>query len=181
MGGAAALAGAGLVAVLVNGEQLWVPAREAREGEAPLKSLDAQQAQTMEAFAEVLLPGAAAAGVAHFVDQHLALSPAQTLLMIRYLDVPPPFLPFYAAGLAALDRLADRRHGVSFARLDPAAAEALVGEIIATDPEGWDGPPAPFFSFIVRADAVDVVYGTREGFERLGIPVMAHLEPPSEW
>jgi hypothetical protein len=181
MGGAAALAGAGLVAVLVNGEQLWVPAREARERKEPLKSLEAPQAQTLEAFAEVLLPGAAAAGVAHFVDQHLALSPAETLLMIRYLDVPPPFLPFYAAGLAALDRLANSRHRVRFAQLDPGAAEAMVGEIIATNPEEWEGSPAPFFSFIVRADAVDVVYGTREGFERLDIPVMAHLEPPSEW
>jgi len=31
---------------------------------------------------------------------------------------------------------------------------------------------------MVRSDAVDVVYGTVEGFERLGVPYMPHILPP---
>jgi hypothetical protein len=37
------------------------------------------------------------------------------------------------------------------------------------------------FWFVLRSDAVDVVYGTKEGVERLGLPYMAHIEPPSRW
>ena len=39
----------------------------------------------------------------------------------------------------------------------------------------------PFFYFVLRNDAVDVVYGTKDGIESLGIPYMAHIEPPSRW
>ena len=35
--------------------------------------------------------------------------------------------------------------------------------------------------FVLRNDAVDVFYGTQDGFEALGIPYMAHIEPPSRW
>jgi hypothetical protein len=33
----------------------------------------------------------------------------------------------------------------------------------------------------VRADALDVVYGTPEGFDALGIPYMAHIKPEKPW
>ena len=39
----------------------------------------------------------------------------------------------------------------------------------------------PFFYFVLRNDAVDVVYGTKAGVESLDIPYMAHVEPPSRW
>jgi hypothetical protein len=34
---------------------------------------------------------------------------------------------------------------------------------------------------VLRADAVDVVYGTMEGYEALGIPYMAHIAPDKRW
>jgi len=46
---------------------------------------------------------------------------------------------------------------------------------------GWDGPPAGFIYFVLRSDAIDVLYGTPEGFERLGVPYMAHIQPPAGW
>jgi len=35
--------------------------------------------------------------------------------------------------------------------------------------------------FLMRHDAVDVVYGTVEGIESLGTPYMAHIVPVSRW
>jgi hypothetical protein len=34
---------------------------------------------------------------------------------------------------------------------------------------------------LLRSDAVDVVYGTVEGYESLGIPYMAHIAPDRRW
>ena len=47
--------------------------------------------------------------------------------------------------------------------------------------EGWQGPPAPFVYLITRSDAVDVVFGTMEGYASLGIPYMAHIPPERRW
>jgi hypothetical protein len=35
--------------------------------------------------------------------------------------------------------------------------------------------------FVLRADALDVTYGTPGGFENLGIPYMAHIMPEQPW
>ena len=45
----------------------------------------------------------------------------------------------------------------------------------------WMGPPASYVLFVLRADALDVTYGTPEGFESLGIPYMAHIMPETPW
>ena len=34
---------------------------------------------------------------------------------------------------------------------------------------------------VLRSDAVDVVYGTVEGYEALGIPYMPHIAPDKRW
>jgi hypothetical protein len=34
---------------------------------------------------------------------------------------------------------------------------------------------------VLRSDAVDVVYGTEEGYKDLGIPYMAHIAPLKRW
>ena len=43
--------------------------------------------------------------------------------------------------------------------------------------EGWTGRPGPLVYAVLRADAVDVVYGTMEGYEALGIPYMPRFHP----
>ncbi len=171
----------GLLPFLVGGCREWLTPGEARRRAIALTTLTEGEARLLEAFGEVLLPGATAAGIAHFVDHHLGVPAADSLLTIRYLDVPPPWADVYRAGLAALARLAEARHGSAFESLRAAQADSLVGEIIKAQPDGWQGPPAPMFTFVVRSDAVDVVYGTREGMARLGLPVMAHLDPEREW
>ena len=61
------------------------------------------------------------------------------------------------------------------------AAEALIAAMAEGKLEGWAGPPPPFFYFVLRNDACDVMYGTEKGFAALGVPYAAHIQPPSEW
>ena len=42
-------------------------------------------------------------------------------------------------------------------------------------------PAAGFVYFVLRSDAVDVVYGTVEGYAELGIPYQAHIMPLKRW
>ena len=47
--------------------------------------------------------------------------------------------------------------------------------------EGWQGPAGPFVYLVLRSDAVDVVYGTMDGYAALGIPYMPHIAPSKRW
>ena len=47
--------------------------------------------------------------------------------------------------------------------------------------QGWQGPGGSFVYLLLRSDAVDVVYGTMEGYEALGIPYMPHIAPDKRW
>ena len=136
-------------------------------------------AATLDALGETLLPGAAEAGITNYVDAQLAKG--LPLLIYRYLDVPIPPLEFYEGGLAALDGYSQATHQAAFVDLPPETRTAVVGAIAQGDPEGWQGPPAGLVYFVVRADAVDVVYGTEAGFERLGLPYVPHIAPPERW
>lgn len=173
--------GAGLLAVQVAGTLQWLTPRDARAAGAALQVLTTAEQAALEALGETLLPGAARAGLVHFVDHHLAVPAPDCLLLLRYLDVPAPYADFYRAGLAALDGAARTAHGKAFADLDPDMRNALVQEMSTRDPAGWQGPPAPFFYYVTRSDAVDVVYGTEEGFKSLDVPYLAHIPPATRW
>jgi hypothetical protein len=71
--------------------------------------------------------------------------------------------------------------GKPFLELASEQQSAITGRIAQTNPDGWTGPPAPLFYFALRNDALDVVYGTVQGIESLGLPYMAHIQPPSRW
>jgi hypothetical protein len=105
----------------------------------------------------------------------------RVVLLPRLVNVVPPFFNFYRAGLKALDEAASRSHGLPFAQLSDDVKNAFVDQIRQRSPEGWSGPPSPFFYYVVRNDAVDVVYGAEEGFEKLGIPYMPHIPPTAKW
>jgi len=173
--------GSGLLAVQIGGVLQWLTPGQARAQQAPLHILSAKEIAALEALGDTLLPGAAEAGLAHFVDHHLSVPAPDCLLLLRYLDVPPPFAAFYQAGLAALDQATVNLHGNSFDKISPDQRTALVGTMSKENPPGWVGPPAPFFYYVTRSDAVDVVYGTEAGFKLLDIPYLAHIPPPSRW
>jgi hypothetical protein len=178
-------AGVGLLGFVAGGREWLLTPAEARAADLPLRVLHAPQVRTLEAFGETLVPGSAAAGLVHFIDHQLAAPPGEQLLMIRYLGVEAPFTPFYAGGLAALDAAAATLYGAPFAGLEDRQRADLTRQLAQANPEGWpdsgNAPAAPLFYFVLRSDAVDVVYGTKEGVERLGLPYMAHIEPPSRW
>jgi hypothetical protein len=171
----------GAIAFTVGGAEVWLTPREAFAQGVPMKVLTAAERAALEALGDTLLPGAKDAGIAHFVDSQLAAPPGDCLLAARSANVPPPILNFYRAALRALDGASNAAHGKPFAELTPGERNAFVDGMRQKVPEGWQGPPSPFVYFLLRNDAVDVVYGTVEGFERLGIPYMPHVVPPAKW
>jgi len=170
-----------LTAIAGSSVAAWVGAAEARAAGSPLKLLTVGEARTLEAFGEALAPGATQAGIAHFVDHHLSVDAADSLLMLRYLDWPTPYAPFYKAGLGALEQQIRRQLNTAPADVTEAQWSTFIGGMQGGDPAAWNGIPPGLFYFAVRSDAVDVVYGTEAGFARLGIPYMAHIVPPSPW
>jgi hypothetical protein len=107
--------------------------------------------------------------------------PEEALLEARILNVRPPYVNFYRAALAAVEGASTALNGKRFAALDPFGQYDFVDRIRLNKVDGWQGPPASFVYLVTRSDAVDVVYGTIEGYARLEIPYMAHIEPKTRW
>lgn len=165
----------------VAGQSLLLTPREAHAAKVPFSVLSAQEAGTLKAICEGLAPGAGEGGVAHFVDQQLGVNPDNSLLFIKYFNVAPPYVDFYRAALSAIRRLSEETFGASAAALKADDAKALIESLRDNKAADWDGPPAPLVYHVLRNDAVDVVYGDREGFASLDIPYVAHVEPPPAW
>jgi hypothetical protein len=173
---------AGALAFTVGGVEVLLLPSEARAQKVPLKVLSANEALRLEAVHETLVPGARDAGIAHFVDQQCSVPPHEALLRIRISNVRPPFVNFYRAALNAIDGACKAQHGKPFAELTAAEQVAFIGTMRVGKHPDWKGPPAQqgiYGSF--RGDAVDVVYGTMEGAERLGVPYMALVAPKARW
>src|SRR5262245_44298361 len=171
----------GALACTVGGAQVLLTAREARAQGVPYRLLKADEAETIEALGETLVPGARAAGVAHFIDQQLSVAPEEALLEARILNVKPPYVNFYRAAIGAIVKASQTRSGRNFAQLAAADQTEFVGLMRQNKIEGWQGPSGSFIYLVTRSDAVDVVYGTMEGYEALGIPYMAHIAPERRW
>ena len=67
------------------------------------------------------------------------------------------------------------------AQLAPADQRDFVNLMRQNKVEGWTGRPGALVYAVSRADAVDVVYGTMEGYDALGIPYMPHIPPQMRW
>jgi hypothetical protein len=180
-GAATAAVGLGVLPFVIGDRTENLTPAQARHRDVPLRSLSGDEAAILERLGDVMLPGAGEAGIVHFVDHHLSVPSPESLLMIRYMDVPPPYVDFYRAGLAALNTYARSTHRMDFVKLAASTAQQVVGGMGREQPAGWQGPPSQLLYFTVRSDAVDVVYGTRAGFEKLGIPYMPHIEPEKDW
>ena len=169
----------GVSALAVHSACGPISPRAARAQGLALHYLSAAEGAALEALGDTLLPGAAAAGVAHYVDDQLGRE--NPLLFIKYMDWTGPYVEFYKQALGSLERYSLARDGVSFADAGSEQRIALVREIASVSPDGWTGPPAPLFYFVARNDALDVYYGTPEGLEKLQIPYMPHIVPPAKW
>jgi len=175
-------AATGALAFTVGGVEVLMTAREARAQNVPFRLLKSDQAATIEALGETLVPGARAAGVAHFIDQQLSVPPEEALLEARILNVRPPYSKFYQAAIGAVDTASKAiNNGRSFAQLNPAEQRDFVDAMRQNKVQNWQGPSGSFVYTALRSDAVDVVYGTMEGYEALGIPYMPHIAPDKRW
>lgn len=171
--------GTGLVALTIVTSLGRMTPVAAQTAQTPLLNLTDREAGTLAALAETLVPGATDAGVARYIDAQLTSD--QPLLMLHYLDWPGDPAGFYRDTIAALDAVATGRAADSFASLSGVDRTAIAGQLLGGVIEGWTGPPPFLVYFAVRADAVDVVFGTPAGFASLGVPYMAHIQPPEGW
>jgi hypothetical protein len=171
----------GALAFTVGGAQVIMAANEARARGMPFRLLDAHQGETLEALGETLAPGARQAGIAHFIDQQLSVPPHESLLQARIFNFRPPFADFYRAAIVTVDGASRKTLGSDFAQLQISEQRDVVNLIRHNKSEGWTGPPGATLYGVLRADAVDVVYGTMEGYEMLGIPYMPHIPPDKRW
>jgi Gluconate 2-dehydrogenase subunit 3 len=174
-------AGMGLLAFTVDGASVMMTPGQARAEGVPFRLLNAREAETIETLGETLVPGARGAGIAHFIDQQVSVTPGEALLEARQLNVKPPFVGFYRAAIGAVDKASEARGGRRFAALSTTDQRDFVDLMRQNKIEGWQGPAAGFVYLILRSDAVDVVYGTMEGYESLGVPYMAHIAPDKRW
>jgi hypothetical protein len=171
----------GALAFTIGGAKVLLTPREAHAQGAPFRLLKADEAETIEALGETLVPGARAAGIAHFIDHQISVPPEEALLEARILNVRPPYVNFYRAAIGALNRASQAQGARRFAWLASNEQRELVNLMRQNKLAGWQGPPGGFVYFVLRSDAVDVVYGTVEGYESLGIPYMAHIAPLRRW
>lgn len=164
----------------VGGVSMLLTPQEARAQDVPLRKLSTEQAERLGALAEALVPGSRDLGVVHFVDHQLNADPNEALLIAKYFEVHPPYVNFYAKGLEVANAMAQSSAGKPIEALSAGELEQL---IISMAPPGTvvDGYPVFLFYLCLRSDAVDVVYGTPEGFARLNVPYMQHIMPPEDW
>lgn len=173
--------GIGITVAAITGPACFLTPAEAKAKQLPLKVLNKEQVRTLEAVAEVLLPGSAGEGIAWYIDDQLARDPNESLLIARFFHVSPPFADFYRGAIAAIDGHSHTLHSKPFHTLSAENQDQLIGSLFPEQPENWQGPPSPLVYLCLRNDVVDAFYGTIDGFEKLGIPYMAHIEPASKW
>jgi hypothetical protein len=116
----------------------------------------------------------------HFIDHQLNADPNEALLIAKYFQVPLPYLNFYAKGIDVAAAMAERSIGKPIDDLNAEQATQLVTEMAAPGAV-VDQFPIFLFYMCLRSDAVDVVYGTPEGFKELNVPYMEHILPPEGW
>ena len=175
-------AGLGALAFTVDGATLMLSPGEAQAQGVPLRTLTAEQGALLDALGENLVPGAKVAGITNFVDQQISGPAEEALLEARILNVKPPYANFYRAALGAVDRSSQALNGgKTFTQLTPVEQRGFVDNMRQNKIEGWQGPPGAFVYLLLRSDAVDVVYGTVEGYAMLGIPYMPHIAPTKRW
>jgi gluconate 2-dehydrogenase subunit 3-like protein len=169
------------LAFTVGGVEVLMAPRIARARNVPFRSLDAHQGETLEAIGETLVPQAREAGIAHYIDQQLSVPPHESLLQARIFNIRPPFADFYRTAIVAIEEGSRKISGQDFARLSVADQRKFVDLMRQNKIEGWTGRSAGAVYAVLRADAVDVVYGTMEGYEALGVPYMPHIPPDKRW
>src|SRR5262245_24317635 len=134
-------AGLGALAFTVGGAQVLLTPAQAFADNVPLRTLKPDEAKTLEAMGETLVPGAREAGIVQFVDQQLSIPAEEALLEARILNVRPPFVNFYRAAFGTVDRASQaQRSGRPFAELNERERREFVDAMRPNKINGWQGP-----------------------------------------
>lgn len=171
----------GLLTFSVGGVETLMTPNEARAKNVPFRLLDGHQGETLEALGDTLVPRAREAGIAHYIDQQLSVPPQESLLQARIFNFRPPFADFYRSTIVTIDDASRKMFGKEFAQASSKDQHDFVDRMRQNKIEDWKGRPGGLTYAVLRADAVDVVYGTMEGYQALGIPYMAHIAPDKRW
>ena len=156
---------------IVAGQSFWLTPREAEARVFEPQVLSPEQCKALAMLGDALVPGAAAAGLAAYIDLQLQAG-EESLLIGKYLGVDTPAqTEFYRAAADNVITLTDEKSSM----------QTFIASMATDSLSGWTGPPASYVMFVLRADALDVTYGTPEGFAKLGIPYMAQIEPDKPW
>ena len=176
-------AGLGALAFSVGGATVLLTAREARARACRTACSREAKPRAIESLGETLVPGARAAGIAHFIDHQVSVPPEEALLEARILNVRPPYLNFYP--WRGRRRRWRRRRGCmaassrSFSDLE----RRELGEPHAAEQGGGLAGAAGGDSSTSCCAATRWTSSTapREGYKDLGIPYMAHIAPLKRW
>ena len=167
----------GALAFTVGGaEVLLTPARRGRRRAVP----PAQGARRRDHRGAGRDAGArrAQAGIAHFVDHQISVPAGGGAARRRASSTCGRRLRTSIAPPSARSTAASQDvHGRKFAQLSTVEQRDFVNLMRQNKIEGWQGPPGGFVYAVLRSDAVDVVYGTMEGYAALGIPYRPTSRP----
>ncbi len=170
-----------LLAFQLGGAAVMLSPHEAHARQVPLQTLHQQDAALLEQLLDVIVPGALDAGTVHFLDHQLGVAPNDCLLMAKFFEIPLPYSNFYQTGFQVLRDYARAEFSSGIEQLTQTQKHQLIACIATPERVTAAGFPIFVFYLCLRADAVDMVYGTPAGFEKLNVPYMAHIMPPRGW
>lgn len=142
-------------------------------------TLTVAQRATLGVCADILVPGAAAAGVVEFVVTMLARP--DPWLCYRFVSLPIPIVQFYRSALDEIDRYCRQQFRSPLSGLSQRAQSEFIGGLAHAQLKPWRGPPQSLVYFVLRSDAVDAVYSPISTYQQLQVPYMAHIAPPRGW
>ena len=156
---------------MIAGQWLWLTPREAEARAFEPQILSPEQSKALSTLGDAVVPGAATAGFAAYIDLQLQAGD-KSLLIGKYLGIDTASQSgFYEGAANNVIAMIDERTSM----------QTFIADMAGDKLSEWIGPPASYVLFVLRADALDVTYGTLEGFEKLGIPYMAHIMPEQPW
>ena len=156
---------------MVAGNLVSLSPADAKSAGFEPQVLSSTQISALENICDALVPGAKAAGIGAYLDSQLFLG-RDSLLIAKYLGVDTTMQrDFYTIAADNIIKIGNTEVDV----------ETIAANMASDSLKDWAGPPASYVFFILRADALDVTYGTPEGFKKLGIPYMAQIKPDKPW
>ena len=135
---------------VVAGQWLWLtPGQAETQGFEP-QVLSPEQCRALSILGDALVPGAAEAGIAAYIDLQLQAGD-ESLLIGKYLGVDTSVQSgFYQAAADNVLALTDENSSM----------QTFIASMATDSLSGWAGPPASYVMLVLRADALDVTYGT---------------------